>query len=191
MFVNINTIFFSDISARGSESHRSTGHKHQSGRARPSWDLEEGLPVSVVQDCRRGRLRPAVPKRRSICRSYGKRKCWRCDSDFDSFYCSLCCILHDNRCLCGWVRRAPLSWCCKSEAFTGSTDRQWYRPSPKPDCSAVAGGRKSKPETLNCEQSQTSPGRSGFQLHYEPFRSALEQDTESLPAAGVLLCSST
>lgn len=157
-FLVLTPFFFLiyDTSARRHQSHRSAGFEHQTGgaqtdttktaRTRPGRDLEEGLPVSVVQDDRRGRLVPAAPQRRRLHQGETKRR--RRDGEHGrcrrSFY--------DKRCLCDWCDRKCFDQHCELEAFAGSTDRRGNGPPlcPPPDCStATAADCKSPAGTLN------------------------------------------
>ncbi|XP_028438419.1 hyaluronidase-2 [Perca flavescens] len=62
------------------------------------------------------------------------------------------------------VKRKQFTRYWKSNAFTGSNYRRWNEATEclKPDCSAVAGGKKSMLGTLNVNKPASSPGRSGL-----------------------------
>lgn len=174
------TLFFYP-SGRDGKSHRSARNKHQTIRTRPGWDLEDGLPMPVVRDGRRGRLGPAVPQRRGVCWGRCESKSWRRFGQRSSFDC--------KGCLCDWVERKQLARSRKPDASTGSGCRRRDRVPKRPDghrSAAAAGGWTSLLGTLNWEE--TILYLVGLGCKSEPVWSALEQDTESLLAAGVLLC---
>lgn len=194
-FLIIDTFFFFfliyNTSARQHQNHRSAGCEHQTGgaqtnttktaRTRPGRDLEEGLPVSVVQDDRRGRLVPAAPQRRRLRRGETKR----CRRDGEHGRCQR--SFYDKRCLWDWSDRKCFDQHCKLEAFARSTDRRGNGPPlcPPPDCSAAAvaspaADYKSSAGTLNKKCTSLQLGRLVLEMTNKPSWSALEQDTDPL-----------
>lgn len=146
-------------SDRSSQRHRPAGRGQQGGRTGPGGDLEEGLPVSVVQDYRWRRLGSAVPQRWRLLWENCGRERRRCRRDHDRPHGRHA----DESCFCDGADgdRIASYWDANHTRAHGL--RHCSAEQPK-HAAAAAAGRTSMPGTLKVE-----PSTSRFGLEVQPY----------------------
>lgn len=146
----------------------------QTPRAGPGRDLEEGLPVSVVQDVRQRLLVPAAAQRWRLSGRETKQRRRRGEQHRQRG-------LGHKRCLSDWSQSERYARLGESKAFAGGTSRRGLGPPlwPLPG-RRTAADRCSTTGTLKDKTQQLPLGRLLVEVTSNPFWSALYSETLTL-----------
>lgn len=195
-FFHFNSAFSSfNFSAWRFDCHGSAGRQYQTGwtqadgvqtdrtqtsRARPGGDLEEGLPVSVVQDGRRRLLVPAAAQRWRLRRRETKQRGHGGGQHDHRRQRGL----RVKRCLCDRSQSERVARLRESEAFARGTSNRGRGPPlwplPCRPAAAAAADRCSSTGTLKDKAQRPSTGTVHAGSDVKPFWSALYSKTLTL-----------